>query len=170
MTSEPTTRALRRLRGDCAITTTTRVGYARADIFHEDAEDVAIETCQLWPATDPEILETVALRILWHHLRQGLTMIQARRLVELVDLLRADHGGKVNVHGSATVSVHGSSIGARIERDGSVWYSWADGSKSYDQGGPLYAPIAGERFPTATGPGGMPYSPNGMAGDPEPAS
>lgn len=134
MMTEPTTRALHRLRGSCAITTTTRVGYARADVTYAGQEQypVVVETCELWPSTDPEELETVALRILWHVHRRGLTMAQARRLVELVDMLRAEHGDAVIVHGSATVSVAGTSLAARIERDGSAWYTWADGSKTYD--------------------------------------
>lgn len=134
MTTEPTPRALRRLRGSCAITTTTRVGYARADVTYigQERYPIVVETCELWPSTDPEDLETVALRVLWYVRRKGMDTAQARRLVELVDTLRREHGDAVIVHGSATVSVGGTSIAARVERDGSAWYTWADGSKTYN--------------------------------------
>lgn len=139
MTTEPTYRALRRLRGSCAITTTSRHGYGRADVQYignGETIDVTIASDQAdaWSryAHNLEGLELIALRIIWHHLRHGYTLPQARRLVELIDMLRRDHCSAVIVHGSATVSVEGSKIGASVERDGGAWMTWADGTRTYD--------------------------------------
>lgn len=131
MTIAPSPRALRILRNACAVATATRPGYARAELEHAPTSArVTIETGHPWETADPARLEIVGLRVLWYVARRGMTTAQALRLVELIDVLRPDHGDAVTVRGSR-VTIAGSRIAAHVGRDGGAWMTWADGSRTY---------------------------------------
>lgn len=76
-----------------------------------------------------------------------------------------------NVPPRITLPITGTDFAGRpvyIDEDGCVDMPEAT---PYPDGRPfgyLIHDLEDDRFPVATGPDGLPYSPNGMAGDPEP--